>query len=321
VNTKIRQEIKKRSIGNKTVQADFEARISSLESSRGQDQALHADFESRISSLESCSCSCTYVGDGWCLDQGASTYEYCYKDAINRRSECELAALGIAGSRGYTHTVPPALPTPLAIMDLEDFECATSAPGLDVGFRCRAFIISGSSQYGNHYTFESLGYVQSSEYDDQTKESIKFYDGEELNSPEPIKLHFGRGANSLCTDVPVEIAAGEFIEIAYDGGQHLSVYLPEIIISQESGSPPNELFLWIASDGSTYFDEDLTQVAQLSPPRCYVWMEPGEATQYEDGGNCPEGWLSGSGLLGGSGGSGPVDGVAPAAGLVCYRCS
>ncbi len=64
---------------------------------------------------------------------------------------------------------------------------------------------------------------------------------------------------------PLSIEAGDTVTITYDGGQELTIYLPE--------TPEIEykvLRLYVASDGSTYYDKALTQLACRPPITIYV---------------------------------------------------
>ena len=55
------------------------------------------------------------------------------------------------------------------------------------------------------------------------------------------------------------VLAGDYVTITFDGGQTLNVFLPAMTTNEN---------LYIANDGSTYYDEGLTQLAQSStaPP-------------------------------------------------------
>ncbi len=55
-------------------------------------------------------------------------------------------------------------------------------------------------------------------------------------------------------DEEIGIPAGDSLEITYDGGQRLAIYLPRI--TEEPS------ILYVATDGSTYYDEELTKLAQ-----------------------------------------------------------
>lgn len=60
--------------------------------------------------------------------------------------------------------------------------------------------------------------------------------------------------------IPMSIPAGNIVVLTYDGSQKLVVYLPEMTVAV--GYP---LLLYVASDGSTYYDEGLIQLAQGLP--------------------------------------------------------
>jgi hypothetical protein len=96
---------------------------------------------------------------------------------------------------------------------------------------------------------DTLGHRQSSE--------ATFYDGAEA-LPAPAKLMLQGGAASQCSTQSVSIAAGESLGLMFDGGKKLTVYLPAF-------TGTGELTLYIASDGSTFYDAALTMPARLSP--------------------------------------------------------
>ena len=59
-------------------------------------------------------------------------------------------------------------------------------------------------------------------------------------------------------DEEINIPAGDRLEITYDGGQRLLIYLPRITgLGIQEG-----INLYVATDGSTYYDEGLTKLAQ-----------------------------------------------------------
>lgn len=58
--------------------------------------------------------------------------------------------------------------------------------------------------------------------------------------------------------IPLSIDEGNRVTLTYDGGQELIVYLPAI---RERTS------LYVASDGSTYYNKTLTKLAQSAPPK------------------------------------------------------
>ena len=65
----------------------------------------------------------------------------------------------------------------------------------------------------------------------------------------------------------ITVQAGDTLEITYDGGRRLLVYLPRItqenLTLQKWGG--YGFVLYVASDGSTYYDERLIQLAQSVP--------------------------------------------------------
>jgi hypothetical protein len=85
-----------------------------------------------------------------------------------------------------------------------------------------------------------------------------FFDDEADTIPSRLALYVD--ANDCAC---ISIAEGETLTITFDGGQTLIVYLPAI----SSG------YLFIADDGSTYWDQNLTSLAKAAPG------EPGD--------NCP----------------------------------
>ena len=55
-------------------------------------------------------------------------------------------------------------------------------------------------------------------------------------------------------DEEIDIPAGDRLEITYDGGKRLAIYLPRIT--------EDPSILYVATDGSTYYDKELTKPAQ-----------------------------------------------------------
>jgi hypothetical protein len=80
--------------------------------------------------------------------------------------------------------------------------------------------------------------------------------GTSPTTPQPVFFCISQGANSLC-DIQPDVLAGDYITITYDVGQQKNIYLPRIT------SKPT--LLWIGSDGSTFYDSALTQLAQSVP--------------------------------------------------------
>lgn len=62
-----------------------------------------------------------------------------------------------------------------------------------------------------------------------------------------------------CGEGKIPIPAGYTIEITYDGEKALTIYLPEILYE-------DDINLYVAPDGSTYYNKWLTQPAHLAPP-------------------------------------------------------
>ncbi|MEW6557987.1 MAG: FG-GAP-like repeat-containing protein, partial [Elusimicrobiota bacterium] len=77
-------------------------------------------------------------------------------------------------------------------------------------------------------------------------------------------------------NAPFIIHQNDTITITYDNGKVLTVYLPytELVPSQLGGTPQQQEFtLYVASDGSTYYDKEFTKVACLasgSQPHYFV---------------------------------------------------
>jgi len=65
-------------------------------------------------------------------------------------------------------------------------------------------------------------------------------------------------ALQMTTDLIADIRKGDYMTFTYDNGQILNVYLPEIY---------GHVYDWffIAKDGSTYYDPELTQIAGEVP--------------------------------------------------------
>jgi hypothetical protein len=118
------------------------------------------------------------------------------------------------------------------------------------GFRCKTLTVCGTQQACIYFSQRS-GSLQSGE--------ASYYDGDTVhNPPRPVKLYLGMGAASQCGELNFGITAGQSFVMTYDGGRVLRVYVPAITTTQAT--------LWVGSDGSTYFDANLTQLAQASPP-------------------------------------------------------
>ncbi len=77
-------------------------------------------------------------------------------------------------------------------------------------------------------------------------ESI-FHDKQVPLSSRGIRLAF------VGVSEPMAVQAGDTLEIRLDGGQTLTIHLPALT---------EDVWLYIAPDGSTYYDEGLTKLAQ-----------------------------------------------------------
>ncbi len=124
-----------------------------------------------------------------------------------------------------------APPIPLVIKDLEDAHITATRSLKAEGWY---FQFGSSDTYGWIYDNANL-YVS------------------DWNASEPL---------ILCVvietqDDTIAIQAGDTLEIIYDGRQILTAYLPAITENTDA--------LHVASDGSTYYDENLTQLAQSVP--------------------------------------------------------
>jgi len=86
-----------------------------------------------------------------------------------------------------------------------------------------------------------------------------FKKGDFLNYPSelPVKLSFSmeEGTNDF------KINKGEYIELKYDAEKSVKIYLPEIYIAPWG---PQWRTVYVAKDGTTYWDKDLTQLACAS---------------------------------------------------------
>ncbi len=135
-------------------------------------------------------------------------------------------------------------PKPLKIKDLENMHITKTI---------------GSGEVWNFYVFGNgttlewaslLGDI----YDNQNI----FDNGDASEDWVPVVLY-----TEPCGEMP--IPAGYTIEITYDSGKALTIYLPEM-------SYENDINLYVATDGSTYYNRWLTKLAQSAP-------EPGEVEE------------------------------------------
>jgi hypothetical protein len=139
---------------------------------------------------------------------------------------------------------------PLLISDLTAIDVST-APGFDAaGFRCKAFIVCGVAMNCVYFLMDqNLGHRQSMD--------ATYTDGTEVMQPVPVKIWMTGGAQSMCTNATVTLAAGNYVTLTFDGGKVLKVYLPAF-----SGT---ELTLYVSQNGSTFKDAALTMLAAAPP--------------------------------------------------------
>lgn len=121
-------------------------------------------------------------------------------------------------------------PKPLKIKDLENMRITTPR---------------SSEDYGWHFEIPDCGSIE-----DDVNE---FADEEEpLNKSVNVRL-----AIECNNPTGIGIQAGDTLEITYNGGKRLTIYLPAVTEDIH--------WLYVATDGSTYYNEALTQPAQLAP--------------------------------------------------------
>ena len=128
------------------------------------------------------------------------------------------------------------VPTPenaLQMSDLESMRITTPRSSVSAGWEFEMLDFTGEYSLGN--------------IEDNLNE---FVDDEVLPSPQQVMIS---AADFFPWDM--NIPAGDTIVLTYDGGQQLTVYLPAI------ASPPTNWIIYPAIDGSTYWDQALTQLA------------------------------------------------------------
>jgi hypothetical protein len=84
-----------------------------------------------------------------------------------------------------------------------------------------------------------------------------YMDGAVTAMPQAIKVYIDGGAMSMCGNPAITFTADESLTLTFDGGRKVPVYLPSF-----TGV---SLTLYVATDGSTYYDAALTQPARLRP--------------------------------------------------------
>ena len=124
---------------------------------------------------------------------------------------------------------------------------ASGAPAFDAtGFRCKSLTICPNSSSCLYFSTDMFGSLQS-------MDSV-YTDGAEVAMFAPTKLRLDTGAASQCGNPAVTFTANDTITIQFDGGKKLTVLLPAFM--------GTSLTLYIATDGSTYYDAALTQPAR-----------------------------------------------------------
>lgn len=140
--------------------------------------------------------------------------------------------------------------SPLMVSDVEDMSI-TGSPGLEApGWRCKAYTLCTTSQNCIYFS-QRLGYWS-------TGERYMDNNAGNANPAEALRFSIAAGPASACGNPTVAVASGETIQITYDGGQTVTVYLPQFSTS--------DISFYIASDGATYSDQALTQLLQAAPP-------------------------------------------------------
>jgi hypothetical protein len=193
------------------------------------------------------------ASDDSTIDAAADTAE----DVTADTSSMDSATRADAPIDAIGADCPPRLPcsstacAPLMMRDLEAIN-VTGAPGFDAaGFRCKTLTVCGAEMSCIYYDVPNMfGNVQSQE--------PKFYDGSvSAVAVVATKLRLGGGAKSECGNPPVTLNDGDIVRLTFDGGKTACVFLPAF-----TGT---ELTLYIAADGSTFYDRAFTMHAKKRP--------------------------------------------------------
>ncbi len=137
---------------------------------------------------------------------------------------------------------------PLKIKDLEDMYLVTTRSSLESGWA-----ITTISSQGLEVFFGQV-FDNSNEYQD----------GIAAESLQRVCILPGQDRDYEW--VEVDIQAGDRVELTYDGGRRLLIYLPKITHKDlVLNKGLYAIVLYVASDGSTYYDAKLTQLAQSAP--------------------------------------------------------
>jgi hypothetical protein len=138
----------------------------------------------------------------------------------------------------------------LAIADLEAID-DSKAPGFDApGFRCKSLTVcppTGACVYFSSTTV--FGSLQSAE--------DTYTDGVKLTTPAAVHFVVDGGAASQCGNPAITFNADDYVTLTFDGGKKVSAYLPMTM--------GTSLSLYVATDGSTFYDAALTMPARLRP--------------------------------------------------------
>ena len=137
--------------------------------------------------------------------------------------------------------------TSLIISDLQNIDLTGLTYGQGTG--------CGSSNYVAFRFFDSSQSYGYGERKGVNKTGCSFMDGSGGES-HPLMM-------DILAIAPADILAGDYVNITFDGGQTKDIYLPAL---SGTGNPLAKLY--IANDGSTYYDQALTQLARSStaPP-------------------------------------------------------
>ncbi len=156
---------------------------------------------------------------------------------------------------------------PLMIQDMENMEILEPAAPEGGGWA----ISAGYGEDGFGVVFDSVS------------DPNLYEDWASAEYPMPVQI-----GPDICTDAPdwnpefFNIPAGYRVKLTYDGGQAKTVYLPHITAEDlVEGWCELCLPLYVASDGSTYYDEALTDLAQ-GTPSAFPFTEDFTTDTYKD---------------------------------------
>jgi len=168
---------------------------------------------------------------------------------IDLPRDVSLAAdTGVDTGRDAGSSCVPGKCPPLAIADLTAIDATNASGFANAGFRCKSLTLCPAGTACLYYSTDMFGSVQSGE--------MTYTDGIELpDTPKPVELRIDTGAASQCGNPAITLKASDSITIVFDASRRLSVALPDF-----SGT---SLTLYVASDGSTFYDAALTMPARL----------------------------------------------------------